>query len=269
MSRADVLIEAEELRARLDELIIVDVGPRELDRRLGVAGAQAVDLGDAFAGAPGGVRGNRPLPEIEKLQAEVRRWGADNGDEIVLYDDRGGLNAARGWWTLKWAGLPRVRLLNGGFQAALAAGVPTATLARVDKAGLATLAADSLPVLDADGAAARAALGKLLDARGADVFAGDPATGSGGHIPGALSRPASESLDAHGCFLPDGDLRAGLARFLAADDLGVSCGAGVSAAHLAASLAILGVTPALYVGSWSAWRADPARPVEYGLLQPA
>jgi len=42
----------------------------------------------------------------------------------------------------------------------------------------------------------------------------------------------------------------------------VMCGSGVTACHLIISARIAGLeSPRLYVGSWSEWIRDPARPV--------
>jgi thiosulfate/3-mercaptopyruvate sulfurtransferase len=42
--------------------------------------------------------------------------------------------------------------------------------------------------------------------------------------------------------------------------VGIYCGAGMSAAHTVLALAAIGIDAAMYVGSWSAWIADPSRP---------
>jgi thiosulfate/3-mercaptopyruvate sulfurtransferase len=46
--------------------------------------------------------------------------------------------------------------------------------------------------------------------------------------------------------------------------VGSYCGSGVTAAHEVLALALAGIPAALYVGSWSNWVTDPARPVATG-----
>jgi thiosulfate/3-mercaptopyruvate sulfurtransferase len=44
--------------------------------------------------------------------------------------------------------------------------------------------------------------------------------------------------------------------------VGAYCGSGVTAAHTALAICAAGLpVPAVYIGSWSNWVADPERPV--------
>jgi 3-mercaptopyruvate sulfurtransferase SseA len=237
-------------------------------------GAVYVDLDTELAGphAPGA--GRHPLPEIEALQESARRWGVTRKRSVVVYDNSGGLAAARAWWLLKWAGVPDVRILDGGLGAWAAAGYGQATgEARPRPAGDIALSPGHLPTLTADEAAALAQDGGvLLDARAGERYRGEvePVDPRAGHIPGAVSAPTGDNL-ADGAFRGTADLRE---RFAGLIDLtrtggevrvGVYCGSGVTAAHEIAALAVAGVDAALYPGSWSAWSSDPARPLETGV----
>jgi thiosulfate/3-mercaptopyruvate sulfurtransferase len=229
-----------------------------------IPGAVYVDLDTELAGphAPGA--GRHPLPALDALQADARRWGVTRRRGVVVYDNTGGLAAARAWWLLRWAGVPDVRILDGGLAAWVAAGHRPATgAAHPQPATDIVLDGGHLPTLTADEAAALATTGTLLDARAGERYRGEvePIDPRAGHIPGARSAPTTGNLrDGIPFFKPTGELRE---RFRAAGtDVGVYCGSGVTAAHEIAALAIAGVDAALYPGSWSAWSADPDRPIE-------
>ncbi len=218
--------------------------------------------------SPGG--GRHPLPAVAELQEAARSWGLRAGQPVVVYDDNGGLAAARAWWLLRWAGLADVRILDGALAAWKGAGYPLEDGERVPPAGDVTLQAGHLPVLTADGAAdlARRADGVLLDARAGERYRGEtePVDAQAGHIPGAVSAPTTGNLAGDGTFDSAAGLRARFAALGAVPGapVGVYCGSGVTAAHEIAALRIAGVEAALYPGSWSAWSADPARPVATG-----
>lgn len=234
-----------------------------------IPGAIDIDLPAELAAPGGGTRGSRPLPGIEALQRDAIRWGLRPEVPVVLYDHDRCLTAARGWWVLRWAGLAQVLLLDGGFAAWSAAGLPVATTPGAPAPGTVALSPGHMPVLDADQAAAMARDGVLLDTRirgnyiGGAVAPGQPPRG---HIPGSISAPAADALTEAGTFLDAATLRH-LFGALGADGtrpLGVTCGAGISAAHGVAALASIGIGAAMFPGSWSAWSADPARPVTIG-----
>jgi thiosulfate/3-mercaptopyruvate sulfurtransferase len=269
--RARVLITPEALSRLRGAAILAVRNPRgDESRTPRIPGAIDVDLPGELASPGGGTRGSRPLPEIAALQAHARGWGLRQGQTVIVYDHDRGLQAARGWWVLRWAGIADVRLLDGGFTAWKAAGLAVVAEAPAAPApGDVILSPGHLPVLDADGAAALARSGVLLDSRirpnyvGATVAAGMPKRG---HIPGALSAPAADNLTEAGPFAEAETLHHIYAA-LGADGtrpVGVYCGAGISAAHDVLALASLGIPAAMFPGSWSAWSADPARPAAVG-----
>jgi len=199
-----------------------------------------------------------------QLQEAARRWGITRS--VVVYDNTGGLAAARAWWLLRWAGVPEVLILDGGLAAWRDAGHAVVQgAARHRPPSDIVLRGGRMPTLTADEAAALPATGTLLDARAAERYRGEvePVDPRAGHIPGAISLPTT------------GNLRSGPPLFKTADELrerfagltgpvGVYCGSGVTAAHEIAALAVAGIDAALYPGSWSAWSSDPGRPVATG-----
>jgi thiosulfate/3-mercaptopyruvate sulfurtransferase len=270
--RSRVLITPAALAAVPGAAILCMRNPRGDETRTPrIPGAVDVDLPTELASPGGGTRGSRPLPEIGALQAHARTWGLRQRQTVVVYDHDRGLVAARGWWVLRWAGIADVRLLDGGFAAWFAAGLPVSHEAPAPARGDVTLSPGHMPVLDADGAAAIARSGVLLDSRIRPNYIGatvTPGQAPRGHIPGALSAPAADNLTEAGPFAEAETLRH-LYAALGADGsrpIGVYCGAGISAAHDVLALASLGIEAAMYPGSWSAWSADPARPVVVGGL---
>lgn len=51
-----------------------------------------------------------------KMEALLSRMGIENEDTLILYDGRGGANAARFWFVLKFHGFDQIKFLNGGIE---------------------------------------------------------------------------------------------------------------------------------------------------------
>lgn len=229
--------------------------------------AVPVDLDTELSGPRTPGSGRHPLPEPAALEAALRRWGIGADDEVVAYDDADGTSAARAWWLLRWAGLRRVRVLDGGYAAWVAAGLPVTTEVPRPAAGDVVVRPGGMPVLDAAGARELAATGVLLDARAPERYRGavEPVDPVAGHIPGAVNAPATGNV-AGGRFLSPAELRARFAELGigAGTAVGAYCGSGVVAAQEVLALELAGVAAALYPGSWSEWVTDPDRPVATG-----
>ncbi|HEX6917877.1 MAG TPA: rhodanese-like domain-containing protein, partial [Phycicoccus sp.] len=180
------------------------------------------------------------------------------------------LAAARAWWVLRWAGHPQVRVLDGGLEAWRRAGHPVTSDVPDPAPGDIRVRPGSVPVLDADAAAAMARVGVLLDARVAERYRGEhePIDPVAGHLPGSVNLPITELLADDGTFLPPAEVRRRAAEHGVHRDtpIGTMCGSGVTAAQLALALHEAGLHAIPYVGSWSGWVADPSRPVATGAL---
>ena len=238
-----------------------------------IPGAVFLDLDRELCGVPG-ASGRHPLPAAGEFQRVMRRSGVSTGRPVVVYDDADSTAAARAWWTLRYFGHDDVQVLDGGFQAWMAAGYPVEAGQRDDPAaepGDFTARPGGMPVIDAPAAGRLARNGVLLDARAEQRYRGEvePVDPVAGHIPGAVTAPAAGNVGAEGMFRRPDELRArfgalGLAPGSRAEVAGAYCGSGVTAAHEVLALALAGIPAALYVGSWSEWVTDPARPVAAG-----
>lgn len=231
-------------------------------------GAVFVDLATELAAPAVPDRGRHPLPSVAEFQAAARRWGINDGDVVVAYDDSANMAAARAWWMLRNAGVAEAYLLDGGLAAWRAAGFPVDAGAVTVAPGNVTLADGKMPVVDAAAAAGWPDSGLLLDARAGERYRGEvePMDPRAGHIPGAVSAPTSENVDAEGCFLPADELRRRFASLGArtGTPVAVYCGSGVTAAHEVAALEVAGFGAALYPGSFSEWSNRPGLPVATG-----
>ncbi|MEO7774014.1 MAG: sulfurtransferase [Steroidobacteraceae bacterium] len=217
--------------------------------------------------------GRHPLPDTREFARWLGVHGVAPDTLVVAYDQGHGAFAARLWWLLRARGHERVRVLDGGFAAWTAASLPVTaetSAAANARSVVARPFAGWLSTTQVRRGLADCAL-LLVDARGADRYAGqnetiDPVAG---HVPGAVSRPFLDNLDANGRFLSAAQLRAQWQALIDANPggaLATMCGSGITACHhlLALEVAGLGDGARLYAGSFSEWTADPERPVATG-----
>lgn len=236
-----------------------------------IPAAVYVSLEDELSDHAVAGRGRHPLPPGARLQAAARRWGLRAGRPVVVYDDWNRAGSARAWWVLSAAGIPGVRILDGGLAAWTAAGGELQTGEVSPPGGDITvtrsdLYAGALATLTAEQVAA-GVVPTLLDARAPERFRGEvePVDAVAGHIPGAANLPSSALLTDDGRFRTDAEIASLLAARGGAEPVGAYCGSGVTAAVVIAALCAAGVDAALFPGSWSQWSSEPDRPVERGV----
>ncbi|WP_405220592.1 sulfurtransferase [Lentisalinibacter sediminis] len=234
-------------------------------------GAVYAHLDNDLAGPVTPRSGRHPLPDPGHFAAVLGAWDIRPDTLVVAYDDASGALASRLWWLLGWVGHGPRRVLDGGIDAWLAAGLPLTTAEpSPPRAPAYPVQPDPERVAGTDAVIEALAAGiPVLDARARDRFLGrqEPIDPVAGHIPGSLNQPFSANLDEDGRFLPAAELAARLAR-LGVGEGGSAvalCGSGVTACHTILAAAVAGLPePRLYPGSWSEWIRDPDRPVATG-----
>ncbi|AHX12628.1 sulfurtransferase [Dyella jiangningensis] len=227
------------------------------------------DLSDLSRQAEG--LGRHPLPLESAFSAVLSRWGWRPGMQVVCYDAaNGALASARLWWLLKLAGVREVAVLDGGYPAWVAAGLPLESGDAVRTPTKVDLHFDADRYLIEHARLKDDPARVLLDARAAPRYRGEvePIDRVGGHVPGALNRPFADNLDTEGRFKPAAVLRDEFLALLgthAPGDVVHMCGSGVTACHNLLAMEYAGLAGSrLYAPSWSGWVSDPARPVAKG-----
>jgi thiosulfate/3-mercaptopyruvate sulfurtransferase len=262
-------------------LVLIDArsgpGARARYEERHLEGALHVDLDQELASKPANpARGGRhPLPSPEAFAAVLGRLGIVPATRVVVYDDKGGANAAsRFWWMLKAVGHEDVRVLDGGLDAALAAGVPAGThCPRPAECPAYRFEHWRRPTASVDevASAARDPSCLVIDVRDAVRYRGEsePIDPLPGHLPGAINVPFSSNLGPDGRFLPSEELARKYRAVIGDRDTSkviVHCGSGVTACHTLLALEHAGIVgPKLYVGSWSEWSRS-GRPIAKGPL---
>ncbi len=209
-------------------------------------------------------------PELEKLIGDL---GIDENSHVVIVP--AGMNvldfgsAARTYWTLKYAGVANVSILDGGLAAWKAAGLPLATGAQAPSPAIFTATTDDgilalapeVEKIEKSGGAT------LVDARPVSFYLGKekaPAALAYGHIPGALNIDSAQFYDQTTNRLrPKAELEA-IAREVPAGATIAYCNTG----HWAATdwfvlHELLGrKNTRLYAGSMVEWTSNASRPIE-------
>lgn len=235
-----------------------------------IPGARYLHLDRDLSGPRHNGSGRHPLPDPQVLTQRLGDIGIGADTQVVAYDQGPGFMAARLWWLLRWLGHEAVAVLDGGWQRWRGLDLPVSAASPGSRPRTLRARANRhawLSIGEVEQGLARGDL-VLVDARSAERFRGDhePIDSVAGHVPGAHNHPCEANLEHSARLRPPLQLRAAFQNI--ADDAGEvvhMCGSGVTACHNQLAMEVAGLTGSrLYVGSWSEWIRDPARPVAKG-----
>ncbi|MDT4855387.1 Thiosulfate sulfurtransferase [compost metagenome] len=208
--------------------------------------------------------------------------GLSGKETAVFYEDAmnsGYGQSCRGYYLLTWLGYPKIKVLNGGFSAWKAAGLPVSTEAATPTpATFPELPMSDVMLTQADVMAALGTDTVLLDVRDVDEWIGDSSSPYGkdfaprkGRLPGAkwiewyrFMKPSAQGP----VFKTPDEVRAECATAgIAPDDtVYLYCFKGARASNSFLALKQAGFSDVrMYFGSWNEWSRDESLPIETGL----
>jgi thiosulfate/3-mercaptopyruvate sulfurtransferase len=194
--------------------------------------------------------------------------GVDGATPVVVYDEHSGVRAARAFWFLEHFGHPSVRVLDGGFNAWVAAGLPVTRDAAPAPKSEWTGARDERTL--ATWKDVKRAIGRsdtvILDTRTDAEHEGSLVRARrGGAVPGAVHIEWTRNLAESGEFKSADELKKMY------EDAGVTpdrevityCQGGYRAANSYLALRLLGYPRVrMYIGSWKEWGDREDLPIE-------
>jgi len=271
------------------------IPPADLHAQMGSEPLVVIDTRDADTYAAGHIPGAVNLREIftflatstaeglQELKATFAQHfgavGLSGQETAVFYEDAlnsGYGQSCRGYYLLTWLGYPKVKVVNGGYSAWKAAGLPvsteavTPTQATFPEAPVADVMLTKEQV--------KAALGTktvLLDVRDVDEWTGESSSPYGkdfaprkGRLPGAkwiewyrFMKPGATGPQIKSPLEVQAECAtAGIAP---SDTVYLYCFKGARASNTFLALKQAGFADVrMYFGSWNEWSRDPALPID-------
>jgi thiosulfate/3-mercaptopyruvate sulfurtransferase len=272
-SRPGLLVTTQWLEERLGspDFVLLDARSAERYGRGHIPGAVLID--EALTWEPES-QVNRIVGPPDVTKEVLESLGVSDESQVVIYDDSGGLWAARIFWMLDYYGLQRIAILNGGFpkwktgDRAVTADVPQVSrgnfnpVAQPEKLATQDYILERLDDVNVG----------ICDTRSQAEYEGtDVRSQRGGHIPGSQNVEWLVNLNPDGTFKPQPELEHLYAAAGLNPDKEVIplCQTGVRSAHTYFTLRLIGYPQVrLYDASWEEWGNDPSTPVKTGPGKP-
>jgi len=280
MTRQKILYSPQEVYSLLQKkaVVIIDVRDTEFFEEEHIPGA--VNAPDIFYYL------SETTPEAllelqQKFKAVLSEIGVSGQEKVILYeasmDSRYG-SSCRGYWLLSYLGHPDAGVLNGGFVAWAAAGLPVESgspmttfseFALAPKPGLLATKEEVLQAINDQTTI-------LLDDRDSEEWVGDSSSPYGidyaprkGRLPGARWIEWYEFMDQSTpipVFKPASDIQALCQtqhHLKPDDDIIIYCFKGARASNTYVALKEAGFEHVkVYFGSWNEWSRDAALPID-------
>lgn len=224
-----------------------------------IPGAIHFDLEKDLSGKVSEHGGRHPLPPINEFINKLEHAGIDENMTVVAYDQGEGAFAARFWWMLTYLGHEKVFVLDGGYRGWAEGNYPITSEVPVLKKTTFKpninheIFANMEDVSEVAGDQDSQTI--LIDSREERRYLGleEPIDKKAGHIPGAVSKPWFEGLNA-GYYKPAEIQRQRFIDINPKKQIIVYCGSGVTAAPNFLALKAAGFEKVkLYLGSFSDW----------------
>jgi thiosulfate/3-mercaptopyruvate sulfurtransferase len=230
--------------------------------------AISVNLDKDLAGNAGEHGGRHPLPDMKTFSKLMESLGVSSNSEVLIYDDGDLAAPSRLWWMLKYIGLDKICLLEGGLKSWIASGGEVTSEEYKGKGQgkiEVNLREDMQCSIDHVKETLNDKQTMIIDSRARERYLGlvEPMDKKAGHIPGA------KNYDWTGNFkeckvLSIEDLEKRFEIVKKYDEVIVHCGSGVTGCANVLILEEIGIPSKLYVGSWSDWSSYEENPVATG-----
>lgn len=243
------VVDADYVKENLDKIILVDARGEEAANKKTIKGAIPI-MWQYLATCEDGVAGDPNwgcILDVERLSERLSEKGIAQDKEIVLF-----AAAQEGWgddgriaWELIAAGYENVKMVDGGYQALVDAGIETQKGgAKPEKADVKVEAIDETHLINTDELKANYDDYKVIDVRADEEWEGKTLYGeaNGGHLPGAIHIRFTDLFNEDGTLKSNDDIvkmfeKEGISKD---DQIVTYCTAGIRSAYMQLVLEMCG-----------------------------